>query len=223
MEKLYDTVKAAIVNYKLDSCCCFAPVRTGVLITGYFNIFLSMLSLVGTADGGITPPLMAVQEVILDDEGSKIIGVMAYGTELAFNMLLLCAMYRKDITLLRTYMYFDIAAIVASLLVYSMVIAAITLLTKINVISNIAFQCYVILLVRSAIVEIKEESTEEKNGHVTLYSVAKLPEVKKDAEDVEIAAETLPETTESQPNSSRPELKEEVAKLETVNENPKEE
>lgn len=58
------------------------------------TIRLQMLSLVGTADGGITPPLMAVQEVILDDEGSKVIGTLAYGTELAFNMLLLCAIYR---------------------------------------------------------------------------------------------------------------------------------
>ncbi|XP_045537019.1 uncharacterized protein LOC123721666 [Papilio machaon] len=103
MEKLYDNVKTAILTFKLDSCCCFAPIRTGVLMTGYFNIFISMLSLVGTADGGITPPLMAVQEVILDDEGSKVIGTLAYGTELAFNMLLLCAMYRVNAYLLRYY------------------------------------------------------------------------------------------------------------------------
>ncbi|CAK1582987.1 unnamed protein product [Parnassius mnemosyne] len=221
MEKLYDTVKNAIVTYKLESCCCFAPVRTGVLITGYFNIFLSMLSLVGTADGGITPPLMAVQEVILDDDGSKIIGILAYGTELAFNMLLLCAMYRKDTVLLRTYMYFGLASIVASVLVYSMVIAVLSTLTKINVIGDLAFQCYVILLVRSAIVEIKEETADSKNGHIALYSVTKLPNESKTVHDIETPPEAASEATEPQP--TEPKSDEKVTKLETVNENPKEE
>ncbi|XP_013162000.1 PREDICTED: uncharacterized protein LOC106113687 [Papilio xuthus] len=216
MEKLYDNVKTAILTFKLDTCCCFAPIRTGVLITGYFNIFISMLSLVGTADGGITPPLMAVQEVILDDEGSKVIGTLAYGTELAFNMLLLCAMYRKDIVLLRTYMYFGMAAVVASVLVYSMVIAAITLLTKINVIVNFVFQCYVILLVRSAIVDIKEELDEQKNGHITLYSVTKVTPETTVIKDIETPPETECDVTED-------EKKEEKIKLETVNENSKEE
>ncbi|XP_068631267.1 uncharacterized protein [Battus philenor] len=221
MEKLYETVKTSIVTFKLDTCCCFAPVRTGVLITGYFNIFLSMLSLVGTADGGITPPLMAVQEVILDDEGSKIIGVLAYGTELAFNMLLLCAMYRKDIVLLRTYMYFGMAAIVASVLVYSMVIAAITLLTKINVIGNFVYQCYVILLVRSAIVEIKEEDNENKNGHIALYTVTKLPNEIHDLKDAEAPPAVVSEPEENLHSEQK--IEEKVVKLETVNENTKEE
>lgn len=77
---------------------------------------------------------------------------------------------------------------------------------------------------RSAIVEIKEESNEEKNGHITLYSVARLPEVNKDTVDVEMAPEPKPETAEPQSNENQStERKEEVAKLETVNENPKEE
>ncbi|XP_013136235.1 PREDICTED: uncharacterized protein LOC106101528 [Papilio polytes] len=215
MEKLYDNVKTAILTFKLDTCCCFAPIRTGVLITGYFNIFISMLSLVGTADGGITPPLMAVQEVILDDEGSKVIGTLAYGTELAFNMLLLCAIYRKDIVLLRTYMYFGMAAIVASVLVYSMVIAAVTLLTKINIIVNFVFQCYVILLVRSAIVDIKEELSEQ-NGHITLYSVTKMTPETTIIKDIETPQEPDSDVTEDDKN-------EEKIKLETVNENSKEE
>lgn len=46
-----------------------------------------------------------------------------------------------------------------------------------------------ILLVRSAIVEIKESSTDERGGHVTLYSLAKVPdEAEKPPE-----AERLPE------------------------------
>ncbi|KPI90933.1 hypothetical protein RR46_14437 [Papilio xuthus] len=184
-------------------------------VNGIF-MHLQMLSLVGTADGGITPPLMAVQEVILDDEGSKVIGTLAYGTELAFNMLLLCAMYRKDIVLLRTYMYFGMAAVVASVLVYSMVIAAITLLTKINVIVNFVFQCYVILLVRSAIVDIKEELDEQKNGHITLYSVTKVTPETTVIKDIETPPETECDVTED-------EKKEEKIKLETVNENSKEE
>lgn len=48
----------------------------------------------GTADGGITPPLMEVQDQFLEDNASKPVGIIAYSSELAFSALLLGAMYR---------------------------------------------------------------------------------------------------------------------------------
>ena len=48
----------------------------------------------GTADGGITAPLMEVQEAFLEDNASKPVGILAYSSELAFSIVLLCAMYR---------------------------------------------------------------------------------------------------------------------------------
>ncbi|XP_045774103.1 uncharacterized protein LOC123873336 [Maniola jurtina] len=173
MDKAYKYAKSAIAHFKLDTCCCFAPIRIGLLIVGYFNLFIAVLSLIGTADGGITPPLMEVQDSLLEEEQvSAPLGVVAYACELAFSAVLLCAMYRNDIVLLRVYIYFLMATVVTSVLMYSMVIAKVSLLTKIIIISNIVFNCYVIILVRSAIVEIKERQSLDKNGHVVLYSVA---------------------------------------------------
>nr|XP_026492946.1 uncharacterized protein LOC113398426 [Vanessa tameamea] len=218
MDKAYEYAKSAIINFKLDRCCCLAPIRVGVLVIGYFNLFVAVLSLVGTADGGITPPLMEVQEMFLEDNASKAIGIMAYSCELAFSVLLLCGMYRNDIILLRAYVYFMIAAIVTAVLVYSMIIAAVSMLTKLVLIGNMVFNIYVILLVRSAIVEIKETSTSEKNGHVTLYSIAKVP-LDVESPDVEAPAET------NAINEEKSETKKEEApvKLETVDEHTKEE
>ncbi|CAG9583038.1 unnamed protein product [Danaus chrysippus] len=184
----------------------------------------------GTADGGITPPLMEVQDQFLEDNASKPVGIIAYSSELAFSALLLGAMYRNDIVLLRVYMYYVVVTIVTSILVYSMVIAAVSLLTKMVIIGNMVYNGYVILLVRSAIVEIKENSTSEKNGHVTLYSVAKF---QCDEEKIDIGNISEP----SKPIESLPKeeniVKEEDSiekhenktpqKLETVTENPKEE
>ncbi|OWR44834.1 hypothetical protein KGM_205453 [Danaus plexippus plexippus] len=232
MDKAYEYVKSAIITFKLETCCCFAPIRVGVLIVGYFNLFISILSLMGTADGGITPPLMEVQDQFLEDNASKPVGIIAYSSELAFSALLLGAMYRNDIVLLRVYMYYVVVTIVTSILVYSMVIAAVSLLTKMVIIGNMVYNGYVILLVRSAIVEIKETRTSEKNGHVTLYSVAKF---QCDEEKIDIG--NVSDTEPSKPIESLPKeenvVKENESndkqenktpqKLETVAENPKEE
>ncbi|XP_039757397.1 uncharacterized protein LOC120631784 [Pararge aegeria] len=244
MDKAYKYAKSAIVNFKLDTCCCFAPIRIGLLIIGYFNLFIAMLSLIGTADGGITPPLMEVQDSLLEEEQvSTTAGIIAYASELGFSAVLLCAMYRDDIVLLRVYIYFIMATVVTSVLIYSMVIAKVALLTKIVIIGNIVFNCYIIVLVRSAIVEIKDRQSAEKNGHVVLYSVAA---VSHEDDRKVITIEPIAETSESD-KESKIEVTKEVnidenkevkngeeskdcgkvdetpVKLETVNENPKEE
>ncbi|CAK1542942.1 unnamed protein product [Leptosia nina] len=204
MDKVYEYAKSAIVHFKLERCCCLAPIRIGVIIMGYFNVFVGLLSLVGTADGGITPPLMAVQELILEDNASKPLGVIAYTAEVGFNMVLLCGIYRNDVVLLRIYIYFVVVAVVSSILVYSMVIALISILTKLLIFGSIAFQFYIILLVRSAIVEIKESNATDKNGHAVIYSVVrdseskveiKLPsEQGQEIEKKELEDETVKET-----------------------------
>ncbi|KAL4715793.1 hypothetical protein ACJJTC_006372 [Scirpophaga incertulas] len=159
----YRFVKTAMVTFKLDTCCWFAPVRVGILILGYLNIMLSLIAIVGTANSSIAPTIVKVQQVILEDYPTVAIPILAYSTELAFYVLLLAAMYRKDIVLLRVFMYYCIVAVVSSILVYSMVIPAIDVLLIIAVIASIVFQFYMLVLVRSAIVEIKAE-IDEKNG-----------------------------------------------------------
>ncbi|CAH2090144.1 unnamed protein product [Euphydryas editha] len=230
MDKAYEYAKSAIINFKLDRCCCLAPIRAGILVIGYFNLFIAMLSLVGTADGGITPPLMEVQDTFLEDNASKAIGIIAYSTELAFNVLLLCGMYREDTVLLRVYVYFLIGSIVTALLVYSMIIAAVSLLTKLVIIGNMAFNLYVIILVRSAIVEIKETRNSERNGHVTLYSIAKVhqeadvPDVEAPVTETKVSKNHEEEKKNNEESDQTDIKKDEIpAKLETVDENAKEE
>ncbi|CAH0726727.1 unnamed protein product, partial [Brenthis ino] len=228
MDKAYEYAKSAVVNFKLDRCCCLAPVRVGVLIIGYFNLFIAVLSLMGTADGGITPPLMEVQEAFLEDNASKPAGILAYSSELVFSTVLLCAMYRNDIVLLRAYVYYTIVEIIAAVLIYSMVIVAVSLLTKMVIIGNIVFNGYVILLVRSAIVEIKESTSNEQNGHVVLYSVVKTPSEEEKSSlskdkvvlDAEAVGDEKKEPQEIKPDEKPAQV---PATLETVSENRKEE
>ncbi|VVC94651.1 unnamed protein product [Leptidea sinapis] len=162
-----------------------------------------LLSLIGTADGGVTPPLMAVQEAILEENASKPIGILAYATELGFNVILLCGVYRNDLALLRIYTYFVIAAIFTTTLIYSIVNAAISLLTKLIIIFNLIFQGYVILLVRSAIVEIRENKSFKKDQIVVTYSVAsEVEEAKVNIEAPAVSTQTEP-VNEVDVNSDR--------------------
>lgn len=70
--------------------------------------YLQVLSLVGTADGGITPPLMEVQEAFLEDNASKSAGILAYSSELVFSAVLLCAMYRVSVKYVPNYLHYII-------------------------------------------------------------------------------------------------------------------
>ncbi|XP_072949424.1 uncharacterized protein [Epargyreus clarus] len=176
------------------------------------------------------PPLKAAQATINEEEISKPLCILAYSTEVAFNTLLLCGIYRNDIVLLRVYIYFLMASIISSVLVYSIVFAVMSALIQILIVCNWVFQCYVIVLVRSVIVEIKESQSSEKNGQVTLYSVVRMPDElpteTKDNHDVEAAVESddSDESEDSKDETPHPEQKkdEPPTKLETVHENTKE-
>ncbi|KAL0829024.1 hypothetical protein ABMA28_003896 [Loxostege sticticalis] len=226
MDKTYEYIKTSLVTFKLEYCCWLAPVRVGIFIIGYMNILISLVSLVGTANDSYSPTIMKIQEILIEDYVSKPIPILAYSTELSFNVLLLAAMYRKDIVLLRTYMKYCIGTIIASTLVYSMVIAAIDLLLIITVITSVLFQIYILILVRSAIVEIKEELAV-KNGKVPKEIVFSTltKEHSEKGEPVEIPAVVVTESeqisSEVVPVHEEPK-KERDTKLETVDEHPSE-
>ncbi|XP_038212833.1 uncharacterized protein LOC119833034 [Zerene cesonia] len=232
MDKVYDYTKAAILNFKLDRCCCLAPIPIGLIVIGFCNIFIALLSLVNIADVGTSPPLMVVQELVLENNASKPLGVMAYATELGFNMVFLCGMYRyNDIDLLRIYTYFVVAGMVTAILLYSMVIAHTYLLTKLIIISNIGKIILIekeILLIQSAIVEIKETTGVDKNGHAVLYSVSKIddePKVEIKIADMKTSSAVISGGVENRTEETKSddEIKEksETAKLEMDNLEPK--
>ncbi|XP_028166242.1 uncharacterized protein LOC114357023 [Ostrinia furnacalis] len=221
MDKTYQYIKTSIVTFKLDYCCWIAPVRVGIYIIAYMNILISLVSLVGTANDSYSPTIMKIQEILIEDYVSKPIPILAYATELSFNVLLLCAMYRKDIVLLRVFMNYSIATIISATLVYSMVIAAIDVLLIITVISSVLFQIYVLILVRSAIVEFKEEIAV-KNGkiptEIVFSTLTKEHAEKSEATEVPTAVVTEGDVA---PVKEEPK-KERDSKLETVDEHPNE-
>ncbi|XP_052748896.1 uncharacterized protein LOC113521156 isoform X2 [Galleria mellonella] len=165
---------------------------------------------------------MKVQEIILEDNASKPIPILAYSMEMSFTVLLLCGMYRNDIVLLRVYIYYTTVTVVTSILVYSMVIAVIDVLLIITIIFSTIFQVYMLLLVWSAIVQIREEELANKNGNIkVVYSCAD-EEIKemttKPVSDVE-----APEESEAGPCPINGEkIKDSDSKLETVEEESKE-
>ncbi|XP_075977205.1 uncharacterized protein LOC142977287 [Anticarsia gemmatalis] len=215
MGRAYDYVKRQIVDFRLDMCCWVAPVKVGLLITGYLNIILAMISILGLSDDSFAPVLAQVQDAILGDNAKKPLPILAYSAELTANVILLAALYRKDIPLLRFYQRYCIAAVITSVLVYSMVIAAIGIITGFILVMSIVLQLYVLILVRSMIVEMKLEKKNIELPTLVMSSLiheAAVKEVKIDS-DVEAPSDS----------DNDDEKVEKKAKLETVNEHPKEE
>ncbi|KAJ0176263.1 hypothetical protein K1T71_008437 [Dendrolimus kikuchii] len=217
MEKPFEYVKSLVLCYKLETCCCVAPIRIGLIFTGYFNALMAIICLEATANESFPPTIVKVQEMILEDNATKSIPILAYCMELGFSFVLLCAIYRSDLDLMQIYMYYCMAAIVMSLLVYSIVIAAIDVLIQIAIILSTGFQVYVLLLVRSAMVEIK---LSRKNIEVPTLVMSSLIQKEERKEEVE-AKQTdteIPEKEEEDETKTVPDIK-----VETVEEKPKEE
>ncbi|RVE42829.1 hypothetical protein evm_012504 [Chilo suppressalis] len=169
----YNYAKNVVLTFKLASCCWLAPVKIGILAIAYVNILISLISLVGVANGSYSPTILKVQEVILEDFASKPIPILSYATELAFNVILLCAVYRKDLELLRVFTWYCVSAIIASALLYSIVLAVIDVLTVILIVTSIIFQIYLLLLVRSIMVELKELTDQNGAPKQVLSTISK--------------------------------------------------
>ncbi|CAH0686412.1 unnamed protein product [Spodoptera exigua] len=219
MGKGFDYIKDLVVNFKLDWCCWVIPVRIGLFITGYFNIILAVTSLVGIADDSFVPILVQVQMTILDDKSTKPAPMIAYSVELAFNVILLCALYRKDMTLMRVYMKYCIAAIITSIMFYSMVVAAIGVVVTIAMVLSILFQIYVLILVRSILVEMRLELKAAAEPTLVMSTLLQEEQERAEKEKTEADVEAPPPPAESEEQVER---RPETA-LETVDEHPREE
>ncbi|KAH9645087.1 hypothetical protein HF086_005632 [Spodoptera exigua] len=180
MGKGFDYIKDLVVNFKLDWCCWVIPVRIGLFITGYFNIILAVTSLVGIADDSFVPILVQVQMTILDDKSTKPAPMIAYSVELAFNVILLCALYR---------------------------------------VSSLVFQIYVLILVRSILVEMRLELKAAAEPTLVMSTLLQEEQERAEKEKTEADVEAPPPTAESEEQVER---RPETA-LETVDEHPREE
>ena len=65
MEQAYECAKSALLRFKLERCCCLAPIRVGLLITGYFNLFISVSVWFHLLRHGLVTELTSLQMVCL--------------------------------------------------------------------------------------------------------------------------------------------------------------
>ncbi|KAF9793714.1 hypothetical protein SFRURICE_003538 [Spodoptera frugiperda] len=201
MGKGFDYVKDLVVNFKLDWCCWVIPV----------------ISLVGIADDSFVPILVQVQATILDDNATKPAPMIAYSVEFAFNVILLCALYRKDMSLMRVYMKYCIAAIITSIMFYSMVVAAIGVVVTIAMVLSILFQIYVLVLVRSILVEMRLELKAAAEPTLVMSTLLQEEQERAEKDKAEGDVEAPPPTETEAEVERRPDTA-----LETVDEHPRE-
>ncbi|XP_073945976.1 uncharacterized protein [Choristoneura fumiferana] len=170
MEKLGDYIKQSVLNFKLELCCFVASVRAGTLMLACANVALGFIILIALAEGTFEPVLLQALNGLAGDgdpPNFQPVCIVAYAVELGSNALLLCGIFRNDLVLLRVFLYYTFGVITAAVMVYSVVFFAASVGLEILILTSVGYQLYMILLVRSAMVEIKQETI--KNGYtVTL-------------------------------------------------------
>nr|XP_012547525.1 uncharacterized protein LOC105841963 isoform X1 [Bombyx mori] len=172
MDLLIDYLK----SFKLNRCCCLFSVRTGLLLIGYFNIIYDSMAIAAISEFLYSPIVQEVLDAITKEQMpfQNSIPIFCYITEFGFNVVLLCAVYRRDLYLLKIYLYGCFTILVTSILFYSVVIAGFDVLMEFVIVFSIILDVYVILLVRSEILEIKES---QKNGGIsTLVMSSGMPD-----------------------------------------------
>ncbi|XP_063384973.1 histone-lysine N-methyltransferase, H3 lysine-79 specific-like [Cydia fagiglandana] len=158
LQTFYNDLKAAILNFRLDLCCFVFSVKAGILLCGYFNVISNMICLIAVSTGVFPPLMMNAQQSYMDGEYIKSTCAFAYSADLCLAVLLLCARYRKDIVLLTYYTYCGLAMLASTILVYSMVIGVLSVLHTCTLVISLTYQVYIILLVRSMMVDLKHEA-----------------------------------------------------------------
>ncbi|KAI8431995.1 hypothetical protein MSG28_004524 [Choristoneura fumiferana] len=183
MEKLGDYIKQSVLNFKLELCCFVASVRAGTLMLACANVALGFIILIALAEGTFEPVLLQALNGLAGDgdpPNFQPVCIVAYAVELGSNALLLCVcenahsflleksdFLQNDLVLLRVFLYYTFGVITAAVMVYSVVFFAASVGLEILILTSVGYQLYMILLVRSAMVEIKQETI--KNGYtVTL-------------------------------------------------------
>ncbi|XP_063538521.1 uncharacterized protein LOC134747813 [Cydia strobilella] len=95
--------------------------------------------------------------------------MIVYAVELGSNVVLLCGIIRNDLILLRVYMYFAFGVLTAALMAYSVMFAPQELTVKFLIAASIGHQIYILLLLRSAMIEIKQALKQNENDYVVRY------------------------------------------------------
>ncbi|GBP50334.1 hypothetical protein EVAR_102303_1 [Eumeta japonica] len=152
-----------------------------------------VVCLVSTVNDSFSPTLKKLQELILDLESNhKTACTLAYTAEEAINVLLILGLHRlwvfgggweearcwdmgtsrrwgvkRDLVLLNIYLFLGAGAVALTFFIYMIVFTTLDLIMSAVILMEIVYHCYFLLLVRSEIVDIKEqrnkiELTKEK-------------------------------------------------------------
>ncbi|CAH0677258.1 unnamed protein product [Chilo suppressalis] len=211
-----ESLESSLVRFKLKSCCCIASVKLGLNIVAYFNVLVSAVSLL--SEGRFSPIAKEVQNLVVS-EGSALHQLVNIAN-IFFNFLLVIAVNKKIPVLLRIFIYYCTASIAVKLIVLGPLIQASEdggLKIIIVTVLSILFECYMMLLVRSVMVEINEEIAEQ-NGKVPTQIVFTPHSKDGNGHDKDASVEIIIPS----PKQKEDIKKEEHGRLETVHELPNE-
>ncbi|XP_045774124.1 uncharacterized protein LOC123873348 [Maniola jurtina] len=152
-------------------CCCCLPLRRGVLVFGYLNLVFSVFIVV-------IETLDAFEGVFLNHTvmfrgvhfyAHVWFAAVLYLTEIAFNIVLLVGAHMKRTDLMRAYYYYGITTTLASLITFFVL-----WLNSVNtctacywsfyivqtgfVLCGVGIQVYLLLLIRSELLKIRQNS-----------------------------------------------------------------
>ncbi|XP_063385542.1 uncharacterized protein LOC134671613 [Cydia fagiglandana] len=170
MEKYVNLFKRHVINFKLELCCFMAPVKSGLLAFACLHIVIGVSTLMFFAEESFEPLLLKVLNGISEEPPNYGPSCMiVYAVELGSNVVLLCGIIRNDLILLRVYMYFAFGVLTAALMAYSVMFPPQELTMKFLIAASIGHQIYILLLLRSAMIEIKQALKQNENDYSVRY------------------------------------------------------
>ncbi|XP_063365086.1 uncharacterized protein LOC134653621 [Cydia amplana] len=170
MEKYVNLFKRHVINFKLELCCFMAPVKSGLLAFACLHIVIGVSTLMFFAEESFEPLLLKVLNGISEEPPNYGPSCMiVYAVELGSNVVLLCGLIRNDLILLRVYMYFAFGVLTAALMAYSVMFTPQELSVKFLIAASIGHQIYILLLLRSAMIEIKQDIKQNENDYAVRY------------------------------------------------------
>ncbi|XP_068628809.1 uncharacterized protein [Battus philenor] len=164
-------------------CCCFVPLRYGILVFGYINLVFSILVLsLETWLGETTNYTMSIYRGV-SFYARTLLPIFLYAMETIFNIILVVGAHMKNLRLLRTYYYYGItttlAAFVSLFVVkyhqvhydFEQVIIELSF-----VFCGFAIQIYLLLLIRTELKKLRQNNQLSFINHVAEVVVTVHPD-----------------------------------------------
>ncbi|CAH2104919.1 unnamed protein product [Euphydryas editha] len=139
----------------VNRCFCCLPLRPGILLFAYLNIIFSVVSVTCLVITTEIQKASITNDISIDVMVSTVL-FSILGMGIILNFLLLIAGYQKDVSMLRLYNYYALATTLAALVTTCFLLSKKMFVEVFIALLVIAMQCYVIVLVRSEVVQLEE-------------------------------------------------------------------